>query len=233
MIIREILDSMKSVHEAGVPSDDSLNSNRRMYSKFLRMRGELIFQKLNKGQVVSDQDYQVIPCLKMIPVPLIECPCVPALGTYVLRSEQPLPRFMMNISGSAIKSVTTLDGETDFARTTWDSKTFNAGRKYTAATADWYIRNNFLYITNPKTPEMVMIIGLFDDPLEVYSYPSGCCDPATGADCTSNLDRDFPIDRGTFNSIMELVKKEMLELRQGMVMEDTVNNSMSDLSTIK
>ena len=232
MTIREALDSMKSVHEAGIPSDDSLYSNRRMYSKLLRMRAELIFQKINKKQTISVQDYQYIPCLKMIPVPLIECPCVPKLGTYVLRSETPLPRFLVDISGLAIESVTTLDGKTDFSSTTWEDKTKSAGRKYTGAMSDYYIRNNYLWITNDKTPEIVTLNGLFEDPLDAYAYPSACCEENT-EDCMSNLDREFPIDRGTFNAVMELLKKEMTELKSANVVEDTVNNSMSDTSTIK
>lgn len=232
MILKEVLDSMKSVHEPGIPSDDSLYSYRRMYSKLLRIRAEIIFQKSNKGQTISEQDYQWIPCLKMNPVPLIECPCVPALGTYVLKSEHKLPRFLTGISGNIAGKVTTLDGEQDFDKTTWDSKTFNKGRKYTSKVPDYFFREQFLYITHNKTPAMVMVYGVFEDPLEIYNYPSSCCEDAT-ADCVSNLDREFPIDRGTFNAIMELVKKEATEIRTMNVPEDTMNNSMSDSSAIK
>lgn len=232
MIVREALDSMYAVQEPGIPSDDTLYSRRRLYAQLLRIRAELLFQKMNKNQKISDQDYQVISCLQMVPVPLIECPCVPALGTYILRSEHKLPRFLTDVSGIALKAVTTLDGGTDFSQTSWESKVYSAGRKYTSKASDYYIKNNYLYITNPKTPEMVTLVGLFEDPLEIYSYPSACC-ADNAPDCIPNMDREFPIDRATFNAIIELVKKEVLEIKQAGNPQDTVNNSMSDASTIR
>jgi hypothetical protein len=232
MTVREALDSIREIREPGIPSDDSFLSWRRLYAQLLRIRAELLFQKINKGQTIADQDYQTLPCIDMEAVPLLECPCVPALGTYILRSKYPIPRFLTSVSGPVVKSVTAIDGETEYGGTTWEKKSFSAGRKYTSKSPDYYWKNDFLYLTASKTPEIIAIRGLFEDPLEVYNFPSACCSDNIN-DCISNLDRPFPIDRATFNAVIELVKKEQLEVKQAGNIPDTMNNSMSDSATIK
>lgn len=232
MLVKQALDAIREIREPGVPSDDSLLSNRRLYSQLLRIRAELLFQKLNKNQVVPEQDYQVLPCIQMVPTQLLECPCEPSLGTYILKSDSPIPRFLEGIGGVAVKSVTALDGETDYGKTTWETKAYSGGRKYTAKTPDYFWRNGFLYITSPKTPEIVTLWGLFEDPLSVYSFKSACCQDNIN-DCISNLDREFPISLATFNAVIDLVKKEQTEVKQAGNIPDTMNNSMSDPATIR
>jgi hypothetical protein len=253
MKINEMIQRVLSLYSQGVASDDSRLSKRFVYSKLLSARALLLSQKLDKRQPISQWAYQTLDCVELVKALPYECPCLPAVGCKILRTKEPLPQPLTGLlNGHEIQSVTSLEGSLHFPETTWEAKKHKKGNKYTAAKPDFYIRNNYLYITTKKAPSVISITGLFDDPLEVDAFPSICgstpCIESAGVsgaanrgvddtsntvgpndgcpDCESPLDKDLPIEKSMIKTVIELAVQELSVFAAGR--EDVSNNSRDD-----
>jgi hypothetical protein len=185
---------------------------------------------LTKRNKISQWNYQVLPCIELIKAPIHECPCIPTNCT-IWRSKYELPSPITGHSHE-LQSVTDTSGTVIFDGITWKAKKRKHANKYTATKPDYYIRNNYIYITLANKIEVVAIEGLFNDPLQVLEYPSFCDEkpdicgdvPAEVTDCTSFPEKDLPIDNKSLDAIIEMCVPELIQLfMQGK--EDNFNNS--------
>lgn len=252
MKINEMIQRVLTLYSKGVPSDDSRLSRRFVYSKLLSSRALLLSQKLDKRQPVSQWAYQTLDCVELIKAQPYECPCLPAVGCQILRTKEPLPQPLTGLlNGHAIQSVTSLEGSISFSETTWEAKKYKKGSKYTAAKPDFYIRNNYLYITTKAAPSVISITGLFDDPLEVDAFvtmcpDTPCIDPLSTnqrgidddlnvvrpedncPDCLSPLDKEMPIEKSMIKTLIELTLAEINIFSQ--MSEDRSNNAQDNVN---
>jgi hypothetical protein len=247
MIIKEIIQRIQSLYSKGVQSDDSRLSARHIYSKLLTARARLVTQKIDKRQKVSQWVHQTLDCVELIPALPYECPCLPAVGCKVLRTKVELPTPLTGLlNGHMIQSVTSLEGSITFSETTWENKKYASGSKYTSTKPDFYIRNNYLYVTSKKAPKVLTITGLFEDPLEVAKFPSICgevnckdlpenigkTDLEIGftpedycPECISPLDLELPVERDMVETLIEIAANELISVfNQGQ--EDISNNAL-------
>ena len=224
MIIQEIIARITNLYEKGVPSRQSRLSPRHIYNKMLTVRSKLISQEAKKKQKINQWSYQTIPCVELIKAEVHECPCLPPIGCEILRSKYPIPKPMTDLNNHLIQSVTTLDGSVIFSEISWNEKKYKSSNKYTANKPDYYIRNNYLYITHKSGLKVIAITGLFDDPVLVEKFPSFCQDCVDCQDCTSPLDKEFPIDNDMIDTLIDMCKQELIEQFSQMI-EDTTNNS--------
>ncbi len=229
---RELIERVQFGYSHGIPSDDARLSKRHVYSIALSARATMLTQKANKKQKLSQWSYQTLGCVELIKALPYECPCLPPVGCEVLRTKEPLPKPLNSIiQGLMIQSVTSVDGSVQYSETTWENKKYKAGNKYTSRKPDYYIRDNYLYITSSKGPKAIAITGVFNDPLEVDLFPSICeenCnekDPNSDCfDCSNPLDKPFPIEDDLVGVIVKTVVEELTDLflRQ---QEDVTNNA--------
>lgn len=226
MKISEIIQRVQSLYSKGVQSDDSRLSNRHIYNKLVSVRNRLMSQKVNKNQKLSQWSYQPIPCIELIKAPIHECPCVPKGNCVVLRSKYKLPKPIPSIEKDVIQSVTTLDGSIKFDPTTFENEKYAKGNKYTSNKPEFYIRDEYLYITYYKALEVVTLTGIFSDPLEVYNFPSFCGE--TCKDCESFLDKNFYIDSDLVEPMIEISLQELINIYSQM-REDQTNDSRDNL----
>jgi len=237
MIINKMIQRVQSLYSKGVQSDDTRLSKRHIYSKLITSRAKLFTQKLNKRQKISQWNWQTLNCVELIKAEPYECPCLPSIGCVILRTKEPLPKPLTGIlDGHAIQSVTSLEGSILFSETTWEDKKYKKGSKYTANKPDFYIRDNYLFITTKKGPKAITITGLFDDPLVADTYPRICgdskCEESTPEnicpECESPLDKDFPIDNEMAETIVDMAVQELIGVfNQGR--EDVSNNTRDTL----
>lgn len=237
MKIKEIIQRIQSAYSKGVQSDDSRLSSRHIYSKILSVRSRLITQKLNKKQNISQWNYQTLECVELIRAEPYECPCLPSVGCIILRTKEKLPKPLSSLMKEhVLQSVTSLEGSIIFSETTWKDKKYKKGNKYTGSKPDYFIRNDYLYLTTKKGPKAVSITGLFEDPLEVDNYPSICgekgCDENTKEnpcpECISPLDKDLPIDKDMVEVLIEISLQELISIFS-QSREDITNNSKDSL----
>ena len=243
MKIEEIIQRIQSLYSKGIKSDDSRLTSRHIYSKVLTARAFLIEQKLDKRQPLSQSVYQTLGCVELVPAMPYECPCLPEVGCKVLRTKEQLPSFLTGIlDGAAIQAVSSVEGSIIFAMTTFEDKKYKKGNKYTASKPDFYIRNNYIYITCKDAPKVVSITALFDDPLSAYDYPSICGDseclddestlnlePTDCDECLSPLDRDLPIEKSMIKTLIEITATELIGMFN-QSQEDQSNNSKDSIT---
>jgi len=226
MIIGEIIQRVQSLYSKGVQSDDSRLSSRHIYNKMLTVRSKLISQESKKKQKISQWNYQTLPCVELEVAPIHECPCLPPAGCEILKTKNPLPRPLTNLNVHLIQSVTSLDGSIVYSEIGWTEKKYKASAKYTADKPDYFIRNNYLYITHKNGPKVITITGLFDDPTEAEDYPSYCPDTSINT-CGSMLDKDFPMDNNAIDTLVTMCVNELVILFSKNI-EDLTNNAQDD-----
>lgn len=236
---KEAIQRVQSLYSRGVHSDDTRLAARHIFSKLLTIRARLMTQKLNKRQKISQWNFQTLHCVELIKAEPYECPCLPSIGCVILRTKEPLPKPLTGIiDGHMLQSVTTLEGSVIFSETTWKDKKYKKGSKFTSDKPDYFIRDNYLFITTKKGPKAITITGLFEDPVEAENYHSICgngegCGESTPADecpdCVSPLDQEFVVDNDMVGVIIEMAAQELIQMfSQGR--EDITNNTKESLN---
>jgi hypothetical protein len=225
MKVQEIIQRVQSLYSKGAPSRSSRLMSRQIYSVMLSVRSTLLFNKINKKQFISLWNYVTLPCVELIQVSQNECPCIIAPGCQILRSKFPLPKPLNSISKYMIKSVTSIDGLTIFAEVTYLSKNYRKYDKYTSLKPDYFIKDDYLYISITRKLKAVSVVMLAHDPYEALSYP-GKCDTVNVECPPSPFEIDFSIDEDLVKTLIEMVSAELLIIFQPK--EDTVGNSQDD-----
>ena len=211
MLVGELIQRIQSLYSRGVQSDNTRLSPRHIYNKLLTVRGKLLYQKANKKQKFNDWDYQVLPCVELIEVGKHECSCLPPIGCKILRSKEKLPKPISCMDNYYIKSVSSIDGSIMYSRTTYKAKKYESGNKYTSYFPDFYIRNEYMYITYKSGPRIISIEGIFEDPVEVSKFPSYCDSDCTDCeDCRSNMDIEFPLSDELVDTLIEMSINELV-----------------------
>jgi len=230
MLIKEIIQRVQSLYSKGVQSDDSRLSSRHIFSVLISLRSTLLTQKINKKQSVSQWNYQTLNCVELIKAMPYECPCLPQVGCEILRTKHKLPKPLQGLmDGHMLQSVTSLEGSVTFSKTTWRAKKYKRGSKYTSNKPDYFIRDEYLYVTSKKGARFISIEGLFEDFIEVDNFPNFCEEDCTDCqDCVAIFDKEFPIDRGMIKTIVEMASVELLaQFNAGK--EDTSNNTRDSI----
>lgn len=212
MVVGELIQRVQSLYSKGAQSDDSRLMSRHIYNKMLSTRGLLIFNKINKKQFISKWNYTMLPCVELIEVSGSDCPCIPAPGCKVLRSKYKLPKPVNSINGYIIDAVMSIDGSTIFHEVSYKRQNWRKGDKYTSAKPDYFIKDDYLYITSTRKLKAVTVIGLFADPIEAENYPSYCDDVKTEntVTCSTNpRELEFPIDEEMIDALIELTVQEI------------------------
>jgi hypothetical protein len=230
MLNKELIQRVQSLYSKGLQSDDSRLSSRHIYNKIITVRSNLISQRINKHQKVSQWNYQTLPCVQLQKATYNECPCIVDTSCEVLRSVYKLPKAMVGLSSHLIQSVSSIDGSILFTEVTWEEKKYKKDNKYTNTKPDFLIRNDgYLYATLKKgTPLIISVTGLWEDPNEVYNFPSYCDNAEDSTDCTSMLDREFPIQYEQIDTLIEMAAVELLD-RFSKGREDLSNDSKDSL----
>ena len=229
MLIRDVISRVKSLYNRGAASDDSRLSNRHVYSKIRSVRSLLIKRQQDKRTALSPWNIQVIECLQLEIVDPATCDCVEIPGCKLLRSKCEIPRAIQTKIGTGIENVSSLDGTTIFSPTTWAKKKYKSGNKYTSKQSDYFIRDNYLYITHNTVLQRVSISGVFENPYEVdrFNNDGNCaCEGDLVDACANPMDSTLALDEYLIEPLMELCVKELIQIFAQMP-EDNENNAKS------
>src|SRR5690606_30328639 len=147
MTTGEIIQRIQSLYSKGVESDDSRLTNRHIYNKLLSVRSKLISQQAKKRQKISQWNYQTLPCVELIEVAPHQCPCLPVAGCTMFRTLETLPKILTDLNRHLLQSVTSVTGDYTYSETTFALKKYKKGNKYTSEKPDYFIYNDYLWIT--------------------------------------------------------------------------------------
>lgn len=226
MKLDDLIQRVQSLYSKGLQSDDSRLSSRHIYNKFLTVRPKLLTQQANKKQQISSWNYQTIPCIELIEVPSHECPCVPPFGCSVLRSRFKIPNVLTSIFGTLISSVTTINRGIKIDEMSFNGASYQKGNKYTSKKINFFIHQQYLYITTPAELKAVSMTAVFEDPIKVTLF-AGLCECCDCVDCTDYKEMEFPIDNDLIEPMIELTNLELIEAFR-YAQEDTRNDSSDD-----
>ena len=229
----EVISRIQAMYSKGAASDDSRLSARHIYSKIKTSRSFLLKKELDRrksAQSISEWNIQTIPCVSMVLVPPHECPCAPPVGCKILRSECPIPKpIQSNLTGPYLTDVTSLDGSTVFTATTWARKKYRNADKFTSSKPDYFLRDEYLYLTVNTDLEAVSLSGIFEDPDEAEDFITECTcheEKDFKIDCKAHYDRWLKMDEYLVEPLIDLVMKELLLLAQ--IPSDETNNAIDD-----
>lgn len=228
LTIGEAIQRVQSLYSKGVQSRDSRLTSRHIYSALITARSILIRQQSNKNQRINRWAYQVLPCVAVKAAPEHECKdCKPSECT-VLRTVDKLPKLISDMDKMLFKSVTNLNGNISYDSDSFELVKYSTGNKYTALKPSYYLRNGYLYITVLKLVEVITIEGLFEDPIEVWQFPSTC--PCPDCACQSVTDLELPIDRDLLKPMIQIANEELIVLMKQM-REDRLDNAIDDTNS--
>ncbi len=231
MIVNDLISRVRSLYNKGPASNDSRISTRHIYSKIKSSRNLILRREADKKRRMSSWNIQTIECIKLELVDPNNCPCVVPSGCKLLKTTCKLPRPLQTTFGSSVSSITSLDGSTLFGKTDWVRKRYKNGDKYTSEVADYFIRDEYLWITHDKLLEWVAVSAIFEDPVEVelFPYNSACSCACTETDCCPYPpDLEFPVDSNLVDAIIQMAAQELVQLFKA-IPEDTTNDAAEKL----
>lgn len=229
MTNRLAIQRVQSLYSKGVQSRSSRLSNRNVYYKLISTRSKLHTNEKKKNQKISQWTYQTLPCIELIDVPMNECPCTLQSGCIILKSKYPIPSIMTEFSKHIIQSVTGMEGKLVLNEINYEDVKYQKGNKYTSQQPDFFLRpvgsGVFIYVTVTSRLSAIAMTALFDDPIEVITFPSYC---SSTPDCISYLDMEFPIDDDQMDALIELAAIELID-RFTSRKQDITNNATDDI----
>lgn len=230
--IREVLAAFsQGVEEkTGRPFIDFKWPNRLIYFHLINQRADIYYQTRKQNNIEGNyEDYtEVLPCVAMQEIDLVECPCAPPSGCTFMKSVLPLPKFV----GASPISVTTVDGRRRFDRTEWEYFPYEVNNRIAAANksllyTDRTIGNErwlYTFITNEMKPQGVMVAGIPVDPMEVALYP--ICGKEQKEICNI-LDLQFIIEKRLTNLLFDTTFKKLIGINNATRIGDTKNDNRS------
>jgi hypothetical protein len=128
------------------------------------------------------------------------------------------------LSGEAIQSVGSIDGELALDKTTFSTAKYAKGKKYTSKKAAFYLYNGYGYVTVLKRLEIISITMLANDPEEIWNFKSACgeCEDC----CESILDRTFPLDNDSIRTAQGMAANTLINVF--VQMREDRNNDATD-----
>ena len=201
--LNELVYDIKNPANGGFQSDDVAVSDRQVAYWVNDTRDMLIGQLFSAKKAIPDTIIQHLECVEMDCLDPAEC-CDISSCARVLRSTQKLPRTIQRNDRNTILSVSSVDKTVGFTETTYFRQRTNAHNRYTGKKPRWFIKNDYLYITNEKVLDNVSVSGIFEDPTEGIMF-----NDCEGTPCFT-WDSDYPVTTRMARLITTLVLKERL-----------------------
>jgi hypothetical protein len=206
---REIIERVQSIYSKGAASDDTRLSSRHIYSKLKSAKALIIKRELDKKRRISDFNFDYLECVPMEKAQSHDCPCAPPAGHCIYKSKCKIPDTVTYRNGAFIQAVTSVDGSTVFNKTTWEWKQYRSFNRYVSPEADYFIKNNYIYVTRKAILPLkgITLKGIFTDEFDCNTCPCEDVEP----DCTSMLDKEFNLEPDLIDVVVELTVQELLK----------------------
>lgn len=168
---------------------DSTYTNRDLYNVLMHHARWLIKREIHSGRIYSNNSFfQTLGCQEVIETSTVD-PCCPVkVNCRIYRTKDKLPETWIDNNGPVLRSVTSVDGTTDFyltSPTTWQNKRNDPYQKMSSSK---YVFPADGYLWFPEhNPHYINIVGFYTDNID---HLSKC---AEKNDCTRFLDTTFQL----------------------------------------
>lgn len=170
---------------------DSNFTNQFLYNELLKQAKWLIKREVSGGRIYTNNSFfQSLRCIEVIEVPAIDNCCPVPTNCITYRTKNKLPEAWIDNSGPILKSITSVDGSTEFFYTsssTWLSKKNDPYQKMGKVKYAFFADN---YLWFPiHNPHRISIEGYFIDEVRELDECNECQDKK--GECIRFLDTPF------------------------------------------
>jgi hypothetical protein len=194
--ISRVRNTLKAVKE------DSFLTDRQIYFLISKYGKTLIKREDNQFRLMKMSSiFKVLPYVELIDVDKVEAGCVGVYsGCYFKRSKDKLPNILDGMFGPIIRTVSSIDGDTELIRTEpgiWSSITKSSTFKYNKRIYFWYL-NGYVYVPNVDW-DAIRIEAIFENDVPL-------CDEDM---CIPMQDQPLNIPEYLFSEVEQYVLKEL------------------------
>lgn len=207
LTVGEYIGHLEAILSQGPKSDEFRFSSKHLYNILIYIRAELIKNKANKFQLLSEFNYQTVSCLSLELANLNDCDCLPGVGCKYLRTSQLLPEILSFKNGYLIKSVTDMMGN-NIPETTLEASLYDKYSLTKKNVTQYFIHNNRLYLTNNQSLEKINISAIFYDPTSTNGLSS--CATSVDTDCFDPKTQAFPMEKDLTSALFKMVYEEVV-----------------------
>lgn len=184
-------------------SDDSLYSNRYLWSVFYSAALELMKQQSDKGSIYSQVSVWSSACIEFEPVSSLYCNCTfLPYDCIVYRSKKKLPALLESADGPVYRFISTPDMSKEFTLTTPYLYKVKSGIKYNKEKYV-FMHDGYLYMPDFKYPVLAMS-ALFTQDVSEFQ-----CNPTTTGKCGTVLDAPHNLTNFLINAAIKISLQEL------------------------
>lgn len=178
-------------------------------------RASVIKEALLRGEILSEQNVQTLPCIELTEVDRNECPCAPASGCYWLRTDDVIPREIKLISVTGIVA----NGDNPrFTYMKWDRFQYIPKARLESTQKGFYYtlrttsdKDTRIYLYGSRFLQSIAISGIFEDPMATAAFPK-CGEKDIKAFCNP-MDVNFYTDINLIERVIQLTIQKILPPR--------------------
>ena len=195
--ISRVRNTLKAVKE------DPFLTDRVIYSSLIKYGQTLLKREDNQFKLMKISSiFQVLPYIELIDVDKVEAGCLGVYSEcYFKRSKDKLPTILDGAMGPIIRTVSSIDGNTEMFRTdpgTWVSMIKTTTFKYNTRKYFWYL-NGYIYCPNIDWDAIRMEA--------IFQGSTDPCDPKQ--QCEIAQDKPLTIPEYLFSEVEQFVIKEL------------------------
>lgn len=183
MTLNEIVYNIKNLAEGGYTTDDNKLSTRQIKAWVNYHRMNILESYTNNGKNIPQGATQNLGNFT-----------IPDEGDYIT-----LPRIASFGDTKAITSVTAIDGNIMFSRTSQDKITYQEESRFTSSMPKFFIETgNKMYFYGSGSGELVKVIGVLEDPTQASTW--------------STDDDEYPLPSQLVNPLIKMVAELELNI---------------------
>jgi len=221
--LHQIIYDIRNLLRGGsLVADDDPISDRQLAFWINSTRAQLIRQQLDKGQTLSENVIQSLPCLAVIQVDASTNPDLPS-GCSIVRTVSKIPNLieakeedmLLRISSPKI-------GTIPYSVQPFAAMPYTEYNRFGKKVIKAFFKEGYLYLINTPMLDSIYISGVFEDPEQLAEF-NDCSD----APCFSH-DGPYPIS----NQMLDTLKRLIIDTHFKFIqkpLSDNTNNSQHNL----
>ena len=209
---------IKNIASGGITSDDFSIADEQIKFWFNAYRSVLIRQELSERTTVSNSYIQHI-IVEFEKIDIVEFCGTTTSDCYVLKSKNKIPKTIRRNDSTSILAVQSLDEKVSFSETNFAKKLFDKYNKYTPNLVRWYIKDDYMYLTNNTKIKWLKLSLILEDPQDAKNFQC-----SGGINCYPDDDAEYPVSLDLGSKITDMIIKLRLQPMGIALKRDEIND---------
>lgn len=200
----------------GYVPDEIPWSDQYLVKALQETRATVLKESLSRGEVLSEQNVQTLPCIEVSELDRNECPCAPASGCYWLRTDVTVPREIKIIS---VTGIVANDDNPRFTYMKWDRFQYVPKARLESTRKGFYYavrttsdKDSRIYLYGSRFLQSIAISGIYEDPMTVAAFPK--CGQLQIESFCNPFDVNFYTDVFLIDRVVQLTVQKIVPPRQ-------------------